>query len=65
MQPVEARRPKSILPLASGFDNPHICGNQKGVFIMTEREKLIAAIERMMQNADREVLEFIYYFLIR
>ena len=32
---------------------------------MTEREKLIAAIERMMQDADREVLELIYYFLIR
>ncbi len=32
---------------------------------MTEREKIIAAIERMLQDADREILEFIYYFLIR
>lgn len=32
---------------------------------MTDREKLIAAIIRMLQDADREILDFIYYFLIR
>ncbi len=32
---------------------------------MTDREKLIAAIVRMLQDADREILDFIYYFLIR
>ena len=32
---------------------------------MTDKEKLIAAIVRLLQDADREILEFIYYFLIR
>ncbi len=32
---------------------------------MTDREKLIAAIDRLLQAADLEILEFIYYFLIR
>lgn len=32
---------------------------------MTDREKLIAAIVRMLQDADREILDFIYYFLVR
>lgn len=32
---------------------------------MTDREKLIAAIIRMLQDADREILDFIYYFLLR
>lgn len=32
---------------------------------MTDKEKLIAAIMRLLQDADREILEFIYYFLIR
>ncbi len=31
----------------------------------SDREKLIAAIDRMLQDADREILDFIYYFLIR
>lgn len=32
---------------------------------MTDREKLIAAIERLLQDAEWEILEFVYYFLIR
>ena len=32
---------------------------------MTDKEKLIAAIVRLLQDADREILEFVYYFLIR
>ena len=32
---------------------------------MTDKEKLIAAIMRLLQDADREILECIYYFLIR
>lgn len=32
---------------------------------MTDREKLIAAIIRRLQEAERDILEFIYYFLIR
>ena len=32
---------------------------------MTDREKLIAAIDRLLQAADWEILEFVYYFLIR
>lgn len=31
----------------------------------SDREKLIAAIDRMLQDADQEILDFIYYFLIR
>lgn len=32
---------------------------------MTDREKLIAAITRLLKDATPEVLEFVYYFLIR
>lgn len=32
---------------------------------MNDREKLIAAITRLLENAPQEILEFIYYFLIR
>ena len=32
---------------------------------MTDREKLIAAIARLLNNAPMEILEFVYYFLIR
>lgn len=32
---------------------------------MTDREKFIAAITRLLEDATPEMLEFIYYFLIR
>ncbi len=32
---------------------------------MTDREKIIAAIVRRLRDAQWEILEFIYFFLIR
>lgn len=32
---------------------------------MTDREKLIAAIVRLLPDASPEMLKFIYFFLIR
>ena len=64
----EARRPKSIISTVSGYCKPRLYA-EKGKSQMDDCQKYLDAIIRELNKAaekrQKDILEFIYFFLIR